>query len=101
MRIVHWTCCTGVTATRQAVILAMGLTNVSPAGIEDTLHHSGIDIWNIAFERRGTVHHRHTGEHDVVLQHHGLALQLSAGCPFDHTLDVPSIVLVFLALWTI
>src|SRR6185437_4200310 len=79
----------------------MGLTYDSPSGIEDALHNGRIDIGNITFERRGTIHHWHTGEHDVVLQHHGLTLKSSAGGAFDHTLDVPGIVPVLLALRTV
>ena len=60
-------------------ILAMRLADDRAAGIEDALHHRRVDVGDIAFQRRRTVHHRHAGQHDVVLQHHGLALELAVG----------------------
>ena len=37
------------------------------AGIEDALYDRGVDFRHIAFERRRAVHHRHAGQHDIVL----------------------------------
>jgi hypothetical protein len=84
-------------AAGQAEILAMRLADDGAAGIKDAGHDGGVDVRHVALERRRTVHHRHAGQHDVVLQHDGLALELAARGAFDRGLDVPGIVLVLVA----
>ena len=57
-------------------------TIVAPAS-SMRVHDGGVDIRDIAFERRGAVHHRHAGEADIVLHRDRLALQLAARRALD------------------
>ena len=94
VRIVHRAGRAGVAAAGHAEELAMRLADDGGAGIEHALHDRGVDVGDVAFQRGRAVHHRHAGQHDVVLEHHGLALELAARRARDGRLDVPGVVLV-------
>ncbi|MPL89754.1 hypothetical protein SDC9_35796 [bioreactor metagenome] len=81
----------GVAAAGHAEAFAMRLADDRRAGIEKPRHQRCIDVRDIALERRGAVHHRHAGQHDVVLQDHGLALQLALGRAGNGRLHIPRI----------
>ena len=70
-------------ATGQAETFAMRFADNLRAGIEQARYDSRIKIGHKPFKRRGAVHHRHAGHHDVVLDGDALAAELSAGCAFD------------------
>ena len=55
--------------------LAVRLAYDGAAGIENARDDGGVDVGNVALERRGAVHHRHAGQAHVVLEHDTLARQ--------------------------
>src|SRR5664280_1900363 len=59
------------------------------AGIEDPLHHRGIRVRDVALQDRRAVHHRHSGDTDVVLDGHGLARKHSVVRAADRRPVVP------------
>jgi hypothetical protein len=85
-------------AAREAEILTMDLADDGASGVQHAGDDGRIDVGDITFERRCTVHHRNAGERDVVLESYLLAGQLTAGGSLDLSLDVPGVVLVLLAL---
>ena len=88
----------GMAAAREAVVLAMRLAEDRRPGVEEARHDGGVDLRHVALEDRGAVHHRHAGQHDVVLEGDRLALQPAVGRSLDPALVVPGVVFVFLAL---
>ena len=89
MRVVHRPGKAGVRAAREAEHLAHGLADHRGAGIEQACDDGRVERGNEAFHGRRTVHHRHAGDADVVLDNHGLAGELAAGRAGDRGLDVP------------
>ena len=79
----------------------MGLADDSAAGIENAGHDCRVHVGNIAFKRRGAVHHGHAGQAYVVLQCDGLAGKLTAWRAFDGCFDIPGIMFVFRGLGVI
>jgi hypothetical protein len=79
--IVHRTGGVGVTAAGEAEIFSMCLAEDGTAGIKDALLDRSVDLWHVAL-RVDPVHHWHAGQHNVVLQHHGLAFRLAFGRTF-------------------
>src|SRR5262249_27874207 len=61
----------------------------------------GVDVGDVALQRRSAVHHRHAGQADVVLERDALALELAARRALHLALVVPGVVLVLCALGTI
>src|SRR5260221_10204707 len=88
----------GVAAAGEAEILTMDLADDGASGVQHASDDGRIDVGDIAFERRRTVHHGNAGERNVVLERYLLAGQLAAGGALDLGLDVPGVVLVLLAL---
>ena len=74
----------------------MRLADDLGAGIQHARDDGGVEIGHVAFQRRRAVHHRHAGQHDVVLERDRLALELAAGGALDRRLAVPGVVRVFL-----
>ena len=101
VRIVDRTGGAGVAAAGEAEIFAMDLADDGAAGVEHAGDDGRIDIGDIAFERRGAVHHRHAGEADIVLERDRLAGELAARRALDLGLDVPGVVFVLLAFGAI
>ena len=96
VRVVHRPRGIGVAAARQAEVLAVRLAEDGAAGVEDPGHDGGVHLGHVALEGGGAVHHGHAGQHDVVLQHDRLSLQLPRGRALDRALVVPGVVLVLL-----
>src|SRR5271168_490528 len=61
------------------------------AGVQETGDDRGVDVGDIAFERRGAVHHRHAGDADVVLDGDRLPFELAARRALDVGLYVPGV----------
>ena len=57
----------GVAAAGERAVLAVGLAENGPAGIEHAGHHGGVDIRDIALERLGAVDHGKARDADRVL----------------------------------
>ena len=68
----------GMAAAGETKILAMRFADDGAAGVEDAGDDGGVGVGDIAFERRGAVHHRHAGEADIVLERDRLAGELAA-----------------------
>ena len=83
-------------AAGQAEMLAMHLALDLGAGIQHARDDGGVEIGHIALQRRRAVGHGHAGEHDVVLQRDGLALELAAGGALHGRLAIPGIARVLL-----
>src|SRR5258705_7163208 len=88
-------------AAGEAEIFAMHLAEDGAAGIEDAGDDGGVGVGDVAFERRGAVHHGNAGEADIVFERDGLAGELAARGTLDRGLDVPGVELVFFALGTV
>ena len=84
----------GVAAAGQAERLAMGLADDRPAGIQNALDDGCVDLRHVAFQRRGAVHHRHAGQHDVVLQHDRPALEPALRGALHGGFHIPGVVRV-------
>ena len=91
----------GVAAAGKAEILAMRLALDGGARVQQPLDDGRVDVRHITFQRGRAVHHRHAGQHHIVLERDGLALQLTSRRALDPGLVVPSVVLVLLALRTV
>jgi hypothetical protein len=87
---------TGMAAGRETQVLTGGLPGDHPAGIEHARNHRGVDLGNIALKHAGTIHHRHAGNADVVLDGNALAGQHATLGAGDVHLPIPGIVGVFL-----
>src|SRR2546425_673090 len=85
-----------VAPAREAEVLAVRLADDLATLVEDAADDGRVEVRNIALERRGAVHHRHAGEHDVVLDRHALALELAGRRALDRRLAVPRVVPVLL-----
>ena len=59
------------------------------ACIQDSGHHSGIILWNIAFQKFWATHHGYTSHSYIVFQHNFLVLQLPACGSLDVGLVIP------------
>src|SRR5439155_14043087 len=77
-------------------ILAVCLTEDGAAGVENAGDDGRVDLGHIALEGGRPVHHRHAGEHHVVLEDHGLALELALARSLDSRLVVPGVMRVLL-----
>src|SRR5262249_61409673 len=97
-RIVHGAGGAGVAPAGKAKVLAVSLADDRATGIEDARDDRGIDVGDVAHERRSAVHHRHTGQADVVLERDRLPGELAARHAFHGRLHVPRVVAVFGAL---
>src|SRR5258708_5626448 len=91
----------GVATPGEAEIFAVHFAEDGAAGVEDAGDDGGVGVGDVAFQRRGTVHHRYAGEADIVLQRNGLAGELAAGRAFDRGLDVPGVIFVLLTFGAI
>src|SRR5882672_6423700 len=91
----------GVAAAGEAEILTMDLADDGASSVQHAGDDGRIDIGDIAFERRRSVHHGNAGERDVVLESYLLARELAVGRALDLGLDVPGVELVLLALGAI
>ncbi|GAA0001426.1 hypothetical protein BRDID11002_14270 [Bradyrhizobium diazoefficiens] len=78
-------------AAGQAEMLAMHLALDLGTGIQHARDDGGVEIGHIAFQRRRAVGHGHAGQHDVVFQRNGFALELAAGGAFHSRLAIPGI----------
>src|SRR5690349_19520836 len=86
-----------VAAAGKAEILAGGLTDDLAAGVEDAGHDGRIEIRDVALERRGAVHHRDAGDHDIVLDRNALPRELATRRALYRNLVRPGVLLVVLA----
>ena len=86
----------GMAAGRETQVFAGGFPGDHPAGIEHARHYRGVDVGNIALKHAGTIHHRHAGDADVVLDGNALSGQHAALGAGDVRLPVPCIIGVFL-----
>src|SRR5262245_11203206 len=64
-------------AAGHAEIFAHRLAGDLAAGVEDALHHGGVDLGHVAFHELRTDHHRHPGEADIVLERDAAASELA------------------------
>src|SRR6185312_2502234 len=81
----------GVAAAGKTEVLAVHLALDFRTGIEHARDDRGVEIRYVTFHGRRAIHHRHAGQHDVVLQRDGLALQLAAVGALHHGFAVPRI----------
>jgi hypothetical protein len=75
----------------------MRLAGDGAAGIEHAPRHGGVDLRHETLQRRGAVHHRYTGQCDVVLQHHLAASERPARGAPDVGLDIPGVEFVLVS----
>ena len=66
-------------AARKAIVLVRGLADDGAAGIENPRHDRGVDLRNVAFENRRTIHHRNARHADAILYGNTFAGERSAG----------------------
>ncbi len=90
-RVVHRASRVGVAAAGQTEELAVCLARDLAARVQNALHHRRVDFRHVAFQGGGAAHHRHTGEHDVVLERHGLSRERSSIRALNAGTVVPSV----------
>src|ERR1700729_861836 len=61
------------------------------AGVQEMRNDRGVEVGDIAFERRGAIHHWHASDADIVLDSDRLPLELAARCALDIGLYVPGV----------
>ncbi len=66
------------------------------AGVQHARDDGGIEVGDVTLQRRRAVHHRHAGEHDIVLERDGLALELAARGALHGRFAVPGVARIFL-----
>src|SRR4029077_7312784 len=96
MRVVHGAAGARVAAARETERFRDGCAADRSAGIENAGHDGRVDIGDIAFHRRGAVHHRHAGKTYIVFKRDFLAPELARGGALDLGLDVPGTMPVLL-----
>ena len=74
----------------------MGLAQNLPTGVEHAGGDRGVNVRHVARQGRGTVHHRHAGQADIVLERDALAGQFARGGALDIGAHVPGVVRVVL-----
>src|SRR5712691_6350050 len=77
-------------------IFTVCLAEDGAAGVENAADDGRVDLGHIALEGGRPVHHRHAGEHHVVLEDYGLALELASARSLDARLVIPGVVRVLL-----
>jgi hypothetical protein len=87
-----------VAAAGQAEVFAGGLAENGRSGIQQPGGDGGVVGGHEAFQRRGAVHHRHSGQRDVVLKRHGAASQLAGRGTLHFALVIPGIERIFFAV---
>src|SRR2546428_5870305 len=76
--------------TREAEVLADGLAEDGAASVQNPRDDSGVDLGRVALEHARAVHHRHTGDADVVLDGDRLAREDARRGTFDFGAPIPS-----------
>ncbi len=89
-----------MTAARGAQVLAHRLAADRAAGVEDAADDRGVNIGHIALQHAAAVHHRHSGQADVVLERNRPAGQRTRRGAFDFGPPVPGAQGIVLGLGT-
>ena len=92
MQIVHRAVGARMAAAGQAEVFAVRLADDLRAGLQHACDHGRIDVRHVAFEQRRTVHHRHAGHHDAVLDGDSPAGERALRRPRDRRAHVPRVV---------
>ena len=81
-----------MTAAGQAIVLADGFAENHPTGVEHARNDSSVLIGNEVGVDGRAVHHRHSGDADIVLDGDAFAFELAAAGALDSAFPIPGVV---------
>ena len=96
VRVAHGPEGRGVARAGERAVLAVGLAEDGPAGIEHARHHGGVDVGNVALHPLGAVDHGEARDADRILDADPLAGEHALARAPDLALHVPGVVGVLL-----